>query len=251
MRPVLKNLLLAVVFGAAASAQNLTEAAAAAAGGTVGGAAGKKVSEGITAIFDKVDKQTAAAAADAKAAKAKNAPKSPLIEAGPGKPDNAQANRNAFVPPSAPTAAAAKPKADAKAVATTSARPKVGDPIVVPPSAWDDVPPPPPLARHTTGVARPVSKPVAARSAPVVPAAPPPPPPPPSVTLEDLQQVTTGMTRAEVLRIGEPSARITMFEDGGLLEIFSYYGRDPVYGEKSLGTIRLNDGTVSNFHWQQ
>ncbi|HXP83331.1 MAG TPA: hypothetical protein VN841_01345 [Bryobacteraceae bacterium] len=257
MRAVWKNLLLAVVFGAVAGAQTLTEAAAAAAGGTVGGAAGKKVSEGITNIFEKVDKQAAAAAVgDPKAGKAKSATtKAPLIEAGPGRPDNppatkTQADKNGFVPPAAPNAAATKPKATAKAVAA-SAPPKVGDPVVVPPSAWDDVPPPPPLPRHTAVVTKPAPKPVAAPPAPVVFVAPPPPPPPPPVTLEDLQRVQTGMTRAEVLKIGEPAARITMFEDGGLLEIFTYYSHDPVNGDRSLGTVRLNDGAVSDFHWLQ
>ena len=44
-------------------AQNLTEFGAIAAGSTVGGASGKSVSNGITAIFGKVDQQTAKAAA--------------------------------------------------------------------------------------------------------------------------------------------------------------------------------------------
>ena len=49
-----------------ACAQNLTEFGAVAAGSTVGGASGKSVSNGITAIFGKVDQQTAKAAAKEK-----------------------------------------------------------------------------------------------------------------------------------------------------------------------------------------
>ena len=48
--------------GIVASAQAMTEYGAAAAGGAVGAAAGKKVSDGITNIFGKVDQQTKAAA---------------------------------------------------------------------------------------------------------------------------------------------------------------------------------------------
>ena len=48
------------------SAQSITEYGAAAVGGATGGAAGKKVSDGITAIFGKVDKQTADAAKQGK-----------------------------------------------------------------------------------------------------------------------------------------------------------------------------------------
>src|SRR5580658_7857229 len=42
--------------------QSMIETAAAAAGGSVGGVAGKKVSDGLTSIFEKVDKSAAKAA---------------------------------------------------------------------------------------------------------------------------------------------------------------------------------------------
>jgi hypothetical protein len=248
MRSVLRNSLLVVVFGAAASAQTLTEAAAAAAGGTVGGVAGKKVSEGVTSIFNKIDKQAAGAAGDANAAKAKAVPvtpktaasKSALIEAGPGKPDV-----DAFEPPSAPKSGSAKSKPKPKTVAAATPA-RAGDPAIVPPAAWDDVPPPPPLpGQQRPAVAvKPAPRPAVARSVVVAPAPPPPPPPPPPVTLEDLQTVEAGMSRAQVLKIGQPSARITMFENGGLLEIFSYYTHD-----QQLGEVRLSDGTVSSVQW--
>jgi len=53
------------------------------------------------------------------------------------------------------------------------------------------------------------------------------------------------MTRAQVLKLGQPSARISMFENGGLLEIFSYYIHD-----QALGEVRLSDGTVSSVQWR-
>ena len=243
MRPILGSLLLAAALGASLSAQTLTEAAVAAAGGSVGGMAGKKVSDGVTTIFGKVDKQTAAAAGAPDQSKAKgpaNSSTSALIEAGPGRPDNDP-------PLPSARASAAKPKAKAKTVAAaTPARDT--DTVVVPPSAWDDVPPPPALEHHGAAPAapKPAAHPPSVQQQPTVAVIPPPPPPPPAVmTSEKFDAVEAGMTRAELLKFGPPSARITMFENGGLLEIFSYNTRDSVYGDKSLGEIRLTDGTVS------
>src|ERR1700689_3720146 len=77
--PVLMATLLGPVV---AGAQTMTEVGASAAGSAIGSAAGKKVSDGITAIFGKVDKSTA------KAAKAPedNSKSAPLLEVGPGAP---------------------------------------------------------------------------------------------------------------------------------------------------------------------
>jgi hypothetical protein len=68
----------------------------------------------------------------------------------------------------------------------------------------------------------------------------------PVVTLEDLQSVTAGMTRGEVLKLGQPASRISMFDDGNLVEIFSYRTHDPELGDRTLGTVRLNNGAVSS-----
>ena len=58
------RLLASFLFITAIScAQTLTEFGAVAAGSAVGGASGKSVSNGINAIFGKVDQQTAKAAA--------------------------------------------------------------------------------------------------------------------------------------------------------------------------------------------
>ena len=47
-------------------------------------------------------------------------------------------------------------------------------------------------------------------------------PPPPVMSPEDFRTVSSGMTRADVLKFGAPASRITMFEDGHLVEVYSY-----------------------------
>ena len=63
-----------------ASAQTMTEVGATAAGSAIGSAAGKKTSDGITAIFGKVDTSTK------KAAKSDDTKKEPLLDVGEGTP---------------------------------------------------------------------------------------------------------------------------------------------------------------------
>jgi hypothetical protein len=48
------------------------------------------------------------------------------------------------------------------------------------------------------------------------------------------------MSREDLLKLGAPAARITMSDDGHLLETFSYMDKDA-----SLGRVRLTDGVVS------
>jgi hypothetical protein len=67
------------------------------------------------------------------------------------------------------------------------------------------------------------------------------PPPPPHATPEDLQTLASGTNRSEVLKLGAPASRITMYEDGHLVEIFRYQSR-----ESTFGVVRLSDGAVSN-----
>lgn len=166
----------------------MIEHAAAAAGGSAGGVAGKKVSDGLTKVFNKVDQQTA------KAAQSGTSPtNTPLIEVGPGVP---------------------------KATAAES------------------VPPPPPA--HHAAVHKALPAPLAAPPEPA-PAiiAPPPPPPPPEATLDDLHKLTAGMKREDVLKFGLPASRITMFDDGHLVEIYRYMAKD-----ETFGVVRLSDGAV-------
>jgi hypothetical protein len=171
---------------AIAGAQTMTEVGASAAGSAIGSAAGKKVSDGITAIFGKVDKATAKAAKTPE----DESKSAPLLDVGPG-----------------------TPKATARG---------------------ESVPPPPPPAHRASA-----PKPVAESMPEIVP--PPPPPPAPQVTAEDLKKVTNGMSREDLLKLGAPASRITMDDDGHLLEVFSYSDKDT-----SFGRVRLTDGAVSS-----
>jgi hypothetical protein len=177
--------ILVILLGGSVGAQSMIEHAAAAAGGSAGGVAGKKVSDGMTKIFNKVDKQAAKAA--------ESGTNTPLFEVGPGVP---------------------------KATAAES------------------VPPPPPP--HHAAVHKAMPAPLAAPPEPAAAViAPLPPPPPPEATLDDLHRLTAGMNREDVLKFGPPASRITMFDDGHLVEIYRYMAKD-----ETFGVVRLSDGAV-------
>jgi hypothetical protein len=192
----MRSTILVVLLGSFGWGQTLVESSAAAAGGAVGGVAGKKVSDGLTSIFEKLDKQTQKAAkATTKAApSAATAADSntPLLEVGPGVP---------------------KPR--------------------------NSVPPPPPPIHHAA-VHKTPSLPLTPRPVPMAV----PQIQPTQITLvtsDELRTVTTGMTRGDVLKLGAPTAKITMYDDGHLLEIYRYLERDT-----NIGTVRLTDGSVSS-----
>jgi hypothetical protein len=88
-----------------------------------------------------------------------------------------------------------------------------------------------------------VRKPVPAQDLPPPPIAPPPAPVaiPPQMTADDLRHVTSGMQRIDVLKLGEPTSRISMVDEGHLLEIYRYQSSDTTFG-----VVRLTDGAVSN-----
>jgi hypothetical protein len=128
-----------------AGAQTMTEVGASAAGGAIGSAAGKKVSEGITSIFGKVDKSTA------KAAKPQedNSKAAPLLDVGPAVVKGPSAAES--VPP--PPPAAGHRASVAKPAANPDALPEILPPPPPPP-------PPPPqvtaedLKKVTNGMSR-------------------------------------------------------------------------------------------------
>ena len=187
---ILVVFLGAFASGQAAFGQALVEHAAAAAGGSAGGVAGKKVSDGLTTIFRKVDKQAA------KAAKAqtpeKSSPNEPMLDVGPGVPKQRVA-----------------------------------------------VPPPPPLRHPVPRKAAPLPVVRVVTVPAIVPQVQAPEIDP--VTSRELRTVSTGMSRSAVLKLGPPAARVTMYDDGHLLEIYRYQDH-----ELSLGTVRLTDGSVSS-----
>ena len=210
----MRLILLTVAAVSGAMCQTLSEVGAAATGSVAGGAAGKKVSDGITSVLDKVDQHTTAAAATApKPAPTK--PVAPLLQVSPG-----VVGTGLPVTGAAPVSPA--PRASAKV--------PVGRAVVT-----DSVPPPPPLASEAV---KRVEAPKPPSPVVVVEVAPPPPPPP--VTPEDLLALTVGQAREEVLKLGQPASRITMFEDGHLLEIYRYMS-----GDITFGVVRLENGAVS------
>jgi hypothetical protein len=133
MRPIL-FIIPALVVGLA-SAQTMTEVGASAAGSAIGGAAGKKVSDGITSIFGKVDKTAAKAAKTPE----DNSKAAPLLEVGPGAPKvsgGGGAGAESVPPP--------PPAAGHRASVPRPAAPEPLPEIVPPP------PPPPPPAPQVT-----------------------------------------------------------------------------------------------------
>ena len=95
-----------------------------------------------------------------------------------------------------------------------------------------NVPPPPPVRRASN------RKPSPEPAVPVI--APPPPPAPvpaPVVTSDNLRQLASGASREDVMKMGAPSARITMADGGHLVETYRY---------QNAGTVHLTDGAVSS-----
>lgn len=136
--------MMPVLVATIAAAQTMTEVGASAAGSAIGSAAGKKVSDGITAIFGKVDKTTSKAAKTPE----DNSKAAPLLDVGPGAPRVA-GGVGESVPPPPPAvhrASVAKP-------AATEPLPEIAPPPPPPP-------PPPPqvtaddLKKVTNGTSR-------------------------------------------------------------------------------------------------
>ena len=224
--------------GTIACAQNMTEFGAVAAGSVVGGASGKAVSQGISAIFGKMDDQTVKAAS-----KGEDKPRpKPSETSAVGSPSAVSAPSIASAPlvPSAPLVAdlPAGPSVPRAARAKRSA----------PASVDTTVPPPPPLLVTHAPEHKPVVATVAPSSAPVLPfrlatladVLPATPiPPPPTMTPEAFKQIVAGMSKRDVLHLGDPSSKIAMFEDGHMVEMFSYRA-----GGQRYGRMCLEDGTV-------
>jgi hypothetical protein len=138
----------------------------------------------------------------------------------------------------AQTAKAAKATKDSPAKPTDASAPLLEVGPGMPKSDGSNVPPPPPVRRASARRAAPAQLPVPVIAPPPVPYVAPPPPP--QVSREEFEQITAGTPRAEVLKLGSPASRITMFEDGHLLEIYRYETN-----ESTIGSLRLIDGAVS------
>ena len=207
MRRVLMGLVIVSAAASLAWSQAMTEAAGVLAGGSIGGVAGKKVSDGITNVMTKVDGVASKAAKTTKA----------------------------------PEAAVAKAKGEAPAGGTVI---QVGPGGVVKDHSL--VPPPPPPTKHAANV----PPPPPTESTPVItalhqPIVVLPPPPPPQMTAEDLKSLASGTDRTDVLKKGVPAARISMYDDGHLVEIYRYQSHD-----RTIGVVKLSDGAVSSVQVQ-
>jgi hypothetical protein len=66
-------------------------------------------------------------------------------------------------------------------------------------------------------------------------------PPPPTMTREKLPFVQQGLRRSELLKLGDPASKLSMFEEGHLVETYSYKDSNGKFG-----TVRLKDGSVAS-----
>ena len=194
--------------------QAMLDRAAVAAGGSVGVAGGKKISDGLTAIFGKVDGQTKAAAKDKK----KGEPDEPMLKLGTpqvvgggSRPDS----KGGVLP------AALLPKG-------TGRRASAAGPSNLASSANGEATAPAALAEP--------------QPVPVPPVPAPPPVPEIVATRELLSAVTVGTPLQDVLaKLGAPSSRISMFDEGEAVEILRFQSKSA-----SLGAVRIVNGAVAD-----
>jgi hypothetical protein len=197
-KPILMLASLGLLVSGAAHGQAMSDFAAASAGAAIGAAGGKAASNGITAIFNKVN-----GAAD-KAAKADQ----PALVVGPSQQKDAPA-----AAPGGSTAGAASMAAMGGSASAPSGSSQNG------------------ANRGATQSISLASMLQQSQSAAA---------PAPQMTADALRTVTTGMEREDVLKLGTPAYRITMFEGGHLVETYAYRNN----GEK-FGSVRLTDGSVA------
>ncbi|MEO8099422.1 MAG: hypothetical protein ABI811_17095 [Acidobacteriota bacterium] len=183
----MRQFIFLLVAAGSVWSQSMLESAAVVAGTSTGTAAGKKVSDGISATLKKTARPLEQAAKTGAPGKSAAQP-APLLQASPGV---LKAEKN-------------------------------------------NVPPPPPKRVEVRRVAARVATPVPVVLAAVSQVVAPPRPP------VDLSTVAAGMAREQLLALGTPSARITMYEDGHLVEIFQYSS-----ARASSDTVRLRDGAVA------
>jgi hypothetical protein len=222
----MRHLLFVGILAGLAQGQTMLDVGAAVTGGSAGVAAGKAIHD-ATSPLGKAAKQLEQAAGTGGGA----APSTLTIGASTPSPKTPPAANTALAPAKA---AGASPVLDI-GPGVPKGRPGTAKPGAIQISGGVPLPPP---------AAKPAAIPTAPKAAvvePILLSAPPaPPPPPPQMTTDDLKQLSKGMTREEVLKFGAPASRITMFEDGHLLESFRYANREAAFGH-----VRLIDGQVS------
>jgi hypothetical protein len=213
---------MALVMGLAgiAGAQTFTEYGAAAAGGVTGGAAGKNVSDGITAIFGKLDQQTASASKAGQPAQTQSKP----VETRAAVPVVAVASVT-------PANSVSKSVSTSSSIARTRAAAAAGE-----------VPDPPSVLKVQRARKAEPQNVALATPVPMLAMIPAPDlPPAPVATPDGLKAFAPGATREDILRLGAPTARISMFDDGHLTETYRYMAQDVTFG-----IVHLKDGVVSS-----
>jgi len=195
------------LLAAGIQAQSLSEHAAAAAGATIGTAAGKPLSNAITKIFGSVDNDAKKAAAT----KA-NAPKVQTKESKESTPTPSMSTPTLG---GSSTPSIGSTSSPSTAAAPGSSRRQRRDAASA--------------SSETTTVSLPVvSVPAVQEPARVEP------------TAEQFVSVKVGATAKEVLAVlGAPASRVTIPDEGHMLEICQYWAKG-----KQLGTIRLDNGQV-------
>jgi hypothetical protein len=182
-------------------AQSLAEHAAAAAGATIGTAAGKPLSNAITKIFGQTD--TAAQKAASVKVETKT-PSTPTVESVPVLPGPPQANAASIAP-----------------IGGSSTPSRHGGYAPRPPAdQYASVTP----SLNATQVAYPQE------------------PPRKEPTAEEFSSIQVGASEQElVAALGQPESKVTIPDDGHMVEICQYWANG-----KQLGTVRLDNGQVVN-----
>jgi hypothetical protein len=205
MRKLWIPAILVVVVAASVSAQAILEYGAAAAGGSAAGVAGKKVSDSLDKVMNKVvDMTKNSATTDNRPRKMAPAvppvPEVRLRDLNP--PQEAAKSRNTTAPGrrQANLRPAGSP---AETVSAPPANDPVGDPVSPAPEA-------------------------------------PAPPPAPVATIEDLKSLDGASREAVLTKMGKPASRITMSDDRGLVETYSFRNSNG-----NLGSVQIINGTVA------
>lgn len=235
----MRNLVLAtglvlscgVVFG-----QAMSDFGAVAAGSTVGGAAGKPVSNALSGALRGVDKATADAAQTAEKAQ-ETLVKEPLVKETPLEVVPAV---HASDLPHAPAGSANKALPSFKALTAGTKREGKGEKLPVPAPGeknkeFDSAPVIESLFELPSLPEEFMPKGDLAKVLPTTPLAPPP-----VMTAVSFNNITSGMSRSELLRLGAPQFKVTMDEDGHLAELYSYAQE----GQR-VGSVKLLDGAVA------
>ncbi|MBL8212308.1 MAG: hypothetical protein JNK87_16455 [Bryobacterales bacterium] len=199
--------LLFCAFTLGLNGQTLVQHSIAAAGGSAAGVAGKKVSDGVDKLMGKVSEITDDAADSVKSATTGKKTRSLPQSAGIPKATAVPAPRATASPRhmAARTPRAGAPKGKQNIAATRRVQALDTVDAYLPPSQPAPTPLPAPVPQPTAG---------------------------------DLQSLNTGATRDQLAdRMGKPTAKITMAEDGKLVEVYTY---------RNAGTVRVVDGTVAD-----